>query len=181
MQRNRLITVLCIAAGIAAALSHRTAAQDQQPPAFRSAIDLVPVDVSVVDNNGRPVSGLEAGDFVLTVDGKPRRIASAEFVSASQELTATPAPTPTHYSTNTGSGAGRLIMIVVDQGNIGNGRGRQLMESASKFVMRLGPSDRVGLVAIPGSGPQVDFTANHAVVAAMLQRLERGRRPRVQQ
>ena len=72
--------------GLAAALLVVTlaAAQEQQPPrtTFKSSVDLVPVDVSVVDRNGRPVSDLGPGDFTLTVDGKPRRIASAQFIAA---------------------------------------------------------------------------------------------------
>jgi hypothetical protein len=57
------------------------AAQDQPPPkpTFKSAVDLVPVDVNVIDKSGRPVPDLAAGDFTQTVDGKPRRIVSAQF------------------------------------------------------------------------------------------------------
>jgi len=36
---------------------------------------LVPIPVSVVDGNGRPVTNLKLGDFVLTVDGKPEELA----------------------------------------------------------------------------------------------------------
>ena len=65
---------------MALAVATLAAAQEPQPPrtTFRSTVDLVPVDVSVVDRNGRPVSGLTEQDFTLAVDGKPRRIASAE-------------------------------------------------------------------------------------------------------
>ena len=64
----------------AAALSIAVlASQEPQPPraTFKSTVDLVQVDVSVVDKNGRPVSDLTGQDFALSVDGKPRRIASA--------------------------------------------------------------------------------------------------------
>jgi VWFA-related protein len=141
-----------------------------QTPTFKTAIDLVPVDVNVVDNTGRPVIGLNAADFTLSVDGRPRRIASAEYISATQELTAA-AATPTDYSTNAVTGGGRLILLVVDQGNIGLGRGRLAMSAAGKFVDRLTPSDRIGLVVLPGAGPQIDFTTNHALVTAALSKL----------
>ena len=55
-------------------------------------------------------------------------------------------------------------MFVVDRGNIAPGRGRQVMEAASRFLSRLSPADRVGLIAFPGAGPSIDFTSNHAVV-----------------
>ena len=42
------------------------------------------------------------------------------------------------------------------------------MESASRFLARLTPADRVGLIAFPGAGPVIDFTSNHAVVQSAL-------------
>ena len=75
------------------------AGQDPQQPktTFRSAVDLVPVDVNVLDKNGRPVEDLEANDFTLTVDGKSRRIASAEFISVTRAIESEP-PKPYEYS-----------------------------------------------------------------------------------
>src|SRR5262245_19593409 len=144
--------------------------QQQQPSTtFRSAVDLVPVDVNVVDGDGRPITGLEVDDFTLTVDGKPRRLVSAQYVSAMREPSN--APTPTHYSSNASAAGGRMIMLVVDQGNIGTGRGRAAMGAAQKFIDHLSPADRVGLATIPGTGPQLDFTANHAAVASQLVRI----------
>jgi VWFA-related protein len=149
----------------------RPGAQDPpQTPTFRTAVDLVPVDVSVLDRTGRPVPGLEAGDFSLTVDGRPRRVASAQYITSVRDAEPAPAA-PAHYSTNTSAAGGRMVMIAVDQANIGSGRGRIALESARKFVERLSPADRVGVVALPGAGPQVDFTANHALVQAMLGRI----------
>ena len=45
----------------------------QQAPVFRSGVDLVMVDVSVLDPGGRPVQGLSADQMRLHVDGQPRR------------------------------------------------------------------------------------------------------------
>ena len=42
------------------------------------------------------------------------------------------------------------------------------MDAASRFLARLTPADRVGLVAFPGDGPTIDFTSNHAVVQSAL-------------
>ena len=88
--------------------------QGQQPPTttFRSAVDLVPVDVNVVDNDGRPITGLEVGDFTLNVDGKPRRLVSAQYVTATRESAS--APVPTHYSSNATAAGGRMKLIKVE-------------------------------------------------------------------
>jgi VWFA-related protein len=146
-------------------------AQEQQPPAtFRSSVDLVPVDVNVVDKDGRPVSDLTAADFSLTVDGRPRKIASAEFIGVSRLEQPAPAR-PTNYSSNAAAAGGRLILLLVDQGSLAAGRGRTAIEAAVRFVGRLRPSDRVGLATIPGAGPHIDFTASHAIVQTMLKNI----------
>ena len=68
----------------------------------------MPVDVSVIDRNGKPVPDLASGDFTLTVDGKPRRIASAQFISVDRALDSGPPDPPAEYTSNTGAQGGRL-------------------------------------------------------------------------
>src|SRR5512134_1416228 len=76
----------------------------QQPtPGFRLAVDVVPVDVSVVDTDGRPVTGLTSGDFTLDVDARTRRIVSAQYVSAVRE-TSPPAASQATFSSNAAAG-----------------------------------------------------------------------------
>ena len=133
------------------------------PQTFRSAVDLVPVDVNVVDGTGRPIADLTAQDFSLKVDGKMRRIASAQFIGVTRGVERT-AVEPQGYSSNPASPGARLVMLVIDQGNIGASRGKYAIDAARRFIGRLSPGDRVGLVTIPGAGPQIDFTANHALV-----------------
>jgi VWFA-related protein len=168
-----MTTVKSATRGLAAvalfALGETAAAQDPPAATFRSSIDLVRVDVSVLDREGRPIRGMTADDFALTVDGKPRRVVTADFVAASRESGKAPA-TSSHYSTNATASGGRLIMFVLDQGTIHTGRARQVTAAAERFVSRLSPSDRVGLITIPGM-EHVDFTANHAVIRSQLQRM----------
>ena len=52
-----------------------------QQPTFRSAVDLVQVDVVVVDKDGNQVRGLKAADFTLLDRNKPQTIATFEEVS----------------------------------------------------------------------------------------------------
>ena len=56
------------------------AGPDQQAT-FKSGVDLVAVDVSIVDRNGRPVDDLKLDEFTLKVDGKTRKLSSAEFIN----------------------------------------------------------------------------------------------------
>ena len=43
-----------------------------------------------------------------------------------------------------------------------------MTEAASRFLAKLTPADRVGLIAFPGAGPNIDFTSNHAIVQKAL-------------
>ena len=147
------------------------AAADQPPQTFRTAVDLVSADVAVIDRDGKPVHGLTAADFTLTVDGRPRKVATAEYIAqVRRDPAGDRGSSPTAVSTNT-TGGGRLIMLVIDQTSISPGRGRAALESASRFVSQLSPADRVGLMGIPGVGAQIDFTTNHALIEATLPRL----------
>ena len=74
------------------ALSAQQAAPDQQPPAFRSGVEVVTVDVGVVDKQGRPMRGLTAADFVVTVAGQQRRVVTAEFVERAAPSPSTTVP-----------------------------------------------------------------------------------------
>ena len=147
--------------------AQQTPPPNQETPVFRGGVDLVAVDVSVVDPAGRPVRGLEPEDFTLEVDGEPRRIVSADFVSQSAASGVAPSE---QYGTNEGAAGGRLIMIVVDQGNIRQGSGQSLVKAAERLLRDLGPGDRVGLAAIPG-GRFVNFTSHVELVRQSLGQL----------
>jgi VWFA-related protein len=70
--------------GVVVSLS---AQQQPPPPTFRTGVDAVQLDVSVLDKDRRPVRGLTAADFTVLEDGTPRRIVGFSAV----ELPALPA------------------------------------------------------------------------------------------
>lgn len=141
------------------------AAQDRptpaQSPAFRSQVDLVAVDATVVDRTGRPVDDLKPSDFRLQVNGKPRAITSAEFVAF--DGAGAPARRGAS-STNVGQSPGRLVMLVIDESQLRRGAIKAIVRAAIDFVDALGPSDRLALQFIPGAGPLVNFTGDHTLV-----------------
>jgi len=53
----------------------------QQPPTFRTNLDLVQIDVSVLDKRRRPVLCLTADDFTVTIDGERRPVVAFKAVS----------------------------------------------------------------------------------------------------
>ena len=163
------------AAVLALVLAAAQAPQPAQPERFRSAVDVVPVDVSAIDGAGRPIRDLRSDDFEVRVDGKPRRIVSAQFIAvpsaAATAATPAPAAAAADYVSNDAAAGGRLIMIVIDRSSIVVGRGRAAIEAASRFVGQLNPADRVALATIP-HGPQVPFTADHALVERKIQEID---------
>ena len=117
---------------------------------------------------------LLAPEFTVTVDGQPRKVVNAEFISLrgpdgparrnavqSSEAVA---------SANTEKVRGRLVMIAVDRESIGFGNGRNATRAAAAFLDKLGANDRVSFLTVPQPGPFVDFTSNHDRVRTELER-----------
>src|SRR5262249_20770607 len=132
---------------------------------------------TVVGRNGDPVRDLKAGDFTVAVDGKPRAIVSVQYVGfmdaapGATPSTASPgAKPPGDFNTNHRAVRGRLVVLLVDRGNIPMGAERSVLRTAEGFVDRLLPSDRVSLLTIP-SGPTVAFTGDRERIKAALRRI----------
>ena len=96
--RNRLIEVRmrCDSSWRCCGARARAARSAQEPPqqpasTIPVAVDLVPVDVSVIGDDGRPVTGLAAEDFTLDVDGSSR---GSRRRSSSRRFATSPAAPP---------------------------------------------------------------------------------------
>src|SRR5688572_9716058 len=61
--------------------------QTDSAPTFRAGVDLVTVDVTVLDRNGRPIEDLKPEDFTVKIDGTSRRVVAAELVKAGLDAT----------------------------------------------------------------------------------------------
>jgi VWFA-related protein len=165
-----------MAGALAASIGLHGAAQgqtDQQPPRFRSSVELTSVDVAVVDSQGKPLPGLMPGDFTVRVDGKPRAVVSAEWVPLAAEAgTAKPATrVPQGYSSNENATGGRLIAIVVDEPHIRPGGAAAILAAASAFIDRLSPNDRIAAVSLGLGGPVTPFTADRTRVKDAISRM----------
>src|SRR5258708_9520850 len=67
----------CATLTVAFAAVHH--AQPQSPDTFRSGRDVLTVNASVRDGSGRPLTDLQAADFVVRVDGQPRTVLTARM------------------------------------------------------------------------------------------------------
>jgi len=143
----------------------------QDPPQFRSTVELTPIDVTVVDDRGRPVTDLKAEDFVVRIDGATRRIVAAEWMTLATPVRPAGPPPPEGYSSNDVATGGRLIVIVIDQVNIRFGGMVGVRNAVNAFIDRLEPSDRAAVVGIGPGSVSESFTADRARLKAAVNRM----------
>lgn len=146
---------------LAAAALSGPMVQAQDLPRFTSSVELTSLDVSVFEGNGRPVADLKPDDFVVRIDGAPRRVISAEWVPLEAPAGPSATPLPPGYSSNERVGGGRLILIVIDQPNIRFGGAAGIRKTVHQFIDQLQPSDRAAVIGIGLGAASTPFTADH--------------------
>jgi VWFA-related protein len=168
---RRLITLTAALLWSMATLSAQGAGQrpDQaqdRPAPIRVTVDVVAVDVQVIDRQGRPVPDLGPDKFTVTINGRRRRVVSAERIASD-----TGGPTaPSTSMSAAASMLGRVIVLAVDCISFDATASRGVMEAARQFVRSLSPTDFIGLSAYP-NGPKVDPTRDHEAVLRALERV----------
>ena len=174
----RAVTTFAAVVLLSQAIAAGTPQAPQAPPVFRAGVELVSIDVTALDGTGRQVTDLTATDFLIEIDGEKRQVATAEYIRSADPLRQIGAPhkvvvADETFSSSNAKGAprGRLILMLIDQGNIRIGAARSAMSSAKKFVDTLTPDDRVSVVAVPGPGELVEFTNDHDKVREALLRI----------
>jgi VWFA-related protein len=162
----RILCSFGIAATVVVGLAGASRQQTQQPPVFKSSADLLTIETSVLDKDGKPVKDLQPSDFTVEVGGKPRKVLFARFTGAEATTTSTrtteeASTSPAAYATNT-TPPGRMIVFVVDRDTIRAGYERALLEGAGAVLDALRPEDAVGLLALPTGS--VEVSRDHARV-----------------
>jgi VWFA-related protein len=157
MQRQALLCVLLGAASALVALGrpggsvHAEAVPAPPSPEFQSLAEVVRVDVSVVDAEGRPVRDLQAEDFSLEEDGVPQTIEAFHAVAPLELPTAEPW-TRDRVSTNTPpvASSGRSFTLVFDDIHLSPRGAERARAIATDFIRGLGRGDRAGAVTASG-------------------------------
>lgn len=132
-----------------------------QQPAFRSGVDVATLDVVVVDRQGRPITDLTPGDFIVRVGGQARRVVALDPLAFTT--------TPTRGN-DSGPRQARYFALVVDQVAFEPFAGRGLLDAAREFVAGLQPQDFVSVVTT-GTTDGVGLTRDHTAVQAVLGRI----------
>src|ERR1700730_14538348 len=98
---------------LAAAAGGGALAHARQQPSFKTGVQLVRIDVSVLDEKRQPVRGLQASDFTVLEDGQPRPIRSFQAVDVAVSTPPiapiAPMPAPEVATNRMGDDTSRLI------------------------------------------------------------------------
>src|ERR671936_2176853 len=116
--------------------------QEPAPPRIRVTVDVVAVDVQVIDRTGRPVPNLGPEKFTVTINGRRRRIVSAEQIA-----TDTAEAIVAGASSASSTVPARVIMLAIDCISFDATAARDVIHSVAEFVRGLRPDDHVGLFA----------------------------------
>ena len=133
--------------------------QSRQPPAFRSGVSLVTVDVTVLDADGLPVPGLTAADFEVRLDNRAQPIRSAAYVQVAATMAGAVGPSfdaaPARAFASASSP--RVFVVLVDDLSLAPLAGQALLAGARRFISTLPSTDAAGLATTSGT-----VTANPA-------------------
>jgi VWFA-related protein len=145
-------------------------------PTFQSKVHVVLVDVTVTDNKGQPVTGLQKDDFKILEEGKPQTIASFEehkgvppSEAAEQSPFATPLA-PNFYTNNPlNKPADSVNVLLLDALNTPLGDQANVRRQMVSYLKGLQPGNRLAIFTL-GSHMRIveGFTADPAVLLAAL-------------
>ena len=146
-------------------------------PVFRSGVNLIQLDVSVLDEQRHPVRGLTAGDFIL-MDGD--RVIEVEVVSEiavpDAKLNARWARSVSRDVVTNEIAGKRLIVIVLDDGRLpSRGSIRARAQAIARGVVdRLGDEDLAAVIFTANNRGAQDFTSDRRLLLDAIARLENG-------
>ena len=168
-------TMLVLAGACLVSIAARTSPQQANQPPIRSGVELVLVDVQVVDRQGRPLGSLRPEDFEVSLDGKRRRVVSAEFVRHAPGADAPGTSDQSVPQPAAGLSAsavqGRRFILAIDEHSFRPASARAAMHAASRFIEGLEPADLVGLYTYPTGAVHSDLTDDHAAVRQALEKV----------
>ena len=157
---------------LAAIASPRAQTPQTQPqPVFRGGVDLVTLDVTVVDKDGKPVRGLKPEDFVVTLEKQPRPVRALDFLEFGSAAGST---AEARQTTNQAAQAqparrgGRVIVLLFDDLSYKPGPGKSLLVAAERMIGTFDVDDLIGITTTSGLGPTVNPTRDRTTLLAAL-------------
>src|SRR6185503_16540956 len=153
----------------------------QQQPVFRTGVDVIRLDVSVLDKDRKPVRGLQADNFTVMENGKAQRIvAVTEMAAAEQDPTPSAwmrmvTPDVSANDLTDMAGDGRFVAIVMDDWNIPFDDHEMILNSRAVgryLVDALSPSDVAAVIFPQQAGKTQDFTSDRQKLLAAIDKFD---------
>lgn len=146
-------------------------AQPAAPPTFRSSTDVVAVDVQVIGKDGHPLVDLGTADFEVSLNGRPRRVVSADLVRFSSAPVTSPqgGSAPITLARD-GRGNQRMIVIAVDESSFSPAGWLAHRVAVDRFIDRLPPDDLVGVYVYPFTESKLELSRHRASLKVALGR-----------
>ena len=162
------------------AMSFPQTTPDEDGKVVKVSTDLIQLDVSVTDKNGKVVPGLSQDDFELFENGERQVISNFGFVSRTAggaNLGAAAARSGSNATISkkplTAATVRRTIAVVVDDLNLSFGSIHLARKSLRKFVdEQMEPDDLVAIIRTRGGvGALQQFTSDKRILHAAIDRL----------
>ena len=167
IQRGALIAVLLAAA----ACPPGAAAQAGGPVREQAGATIIEIPVNVIGRDGRPVAGLEPGDFVLYDDGKKQVLNAVDVIELSNAAAASSAAPPAEVPAS----ARRMWLLVFDTSYTSVSGLLRARDGARDFVTKSMPASdfaAVGTLSVDtGWKLLVNFTRDRGQLAAAIDTL----------
>ena len=164
-------TIAVVLACLIMPIAARQQAPQQPSPRFRGGVTVVPVDVRVLDRDGRPVTDLRQQDFTVLENGVAQRITQFfphAFTAQHSEVSAgrRAEPAASTGRPDVAPQNRRVVLIVLGLGRLA-GPSKEL-DAALEFTrQRLLPQD---FVAVAAFNRATDFTIDHERAAQTIER-----------
>lgn len=155
-----------------AALACLVLLQDQQPPTFRSGVDVVVLDVTVLDKARRPVRGLRSTDFTVLADGKPQPVVSVAELSA-PEPDGSLVPWMREVAPDVRTNAAddrRIVTLILDDAIVSFHHAQRVREIGRKVVDQLGPADQMCVIYTAVNQKSQEFTGDRAALRRAIEK-----------
>ncbi len=156
----------------------------QQPPSqsvqrFKTGVDLIAIDASVLDADRRPVRGLTADDFTVLENGKPQPIKAFTPIDLPDVVEETPVAwvrdVLPDVSSNDRLSNRRIVVLVLDDSTPMPAEDVPRVKTmARRVVERLGPEDLAAVVFTFNKRAGQEFTVDRARLLAAVARFNGG-------
>jgi VWFA-related protein len=172
-----LVSVLpTLRVGVAARRATASVVQQDPTATFRGGVDFVSVDVTVSDQQGRPVRDLGLADFEVYEDGKQQKVSSFSLVQIPIVSSVAAAKSgggervEPDVRSNERDASGRVYVLLLDDLHVSALRSGVVKTAARQFVERhLDPHDVAAVLHTSGrSDASQEFTRNPRLLLAAI-------------